>query len=164
MNGSVVSTDKGGTLVKSTMGRFKEVFWLAGTFLATFLVALLVFGSDLSFWNTPIDINIHDTYFVFDGAVFSLVLFVFMLFGLYLLRSVGTGFAKADVTLVFIISTVLLMVLLGFFLYGVYDIYTISPHSVTTWGTVFYALLMLWIGLACLLVLSVIYYRKSNSD
>lgn len=64
----------------------KEIYWFLGTLLFTFLGYGLFFGFGSLGEQTMMDVNIHDTYYVFN-ATHALVPFAIVIFFvIYLIR------------------------------------------------------------------------------
>lgn len=86
----------------------RELYWLLGTVILAGLVGLWIFG-DKSFDPTPVDIQLHDTYYVFPKTLLLTVIFLFLLTTTYLTRVI---YYKLDNRMVNGILTLLLIVAL----------------------------------------------------
>lgn len=86
----------------------KELYWLLGTAILTGLIGLWIFG-DKMFDPTPVDIQLHDTYYVFPKTLLLTVICLFLLTMTYLMRVI---YYKLDNRIVNGILTFLLIVAL----------------------------------------------------
>lgn len=72
----------------------KEFLWFLGTVLTSFLTLVLIFGIDGFKADETIDINIHDTYFVFSNTPFFWFLGALIFFVIYFFRMIRGKFKK----------------------------------------------------------------------
>jgi hypothetical protein len=86
----------------------KELYWIEGILLATFITGALVFGDAL--WDgRPIDIQLHDTYFVFTKTLFLVVVFIVLFVIVYGCRAV---FSSSSIILK-IVMGILVVIVIG---------------------------------------------------
>lgn len=93
----------------------KEIFWLIGTTILVLILNALIFGKDGLKPDATLDINIHDTYFVFANFHFILLLTVLLFFGIYLIRSLCRNFKNLTANLILLISTIILIIIINGF-------------------------------------------------
>ena len=91
----------------------REIYWLLGTLGLGALVILLLFGVDGFQSDSTLDINIHDTYFVFANSHLAVPLLVLLFFGIYLFRAILANFKNLTVNLVLMISIILMIMVFG---------------------------------------------------
>jgi hypothetical protein len=65
----------------------RELYWLLGTVILTGLIGLWIFGDKL-IDSTPIDIQLHDTYYVFPKTYLLTIVFLGLLTTTYLTRGI----------------------------------------------------------------------------
>jgi uncharacterized protein with ParB-like and HNH nuclease domain len=63
----------------------RELQWIIGTILSTLIIGLLIFGDRL-FNGRALDLQLHDTYFIFPKILLLAAIFIFLLLGTYLNR------------------------------------------------------------------------------
>ena len=91
----------------------KETFWLVGTIILVFILHILIFGIGGLKYDSTLDINIHDTYFVITHFHIILLLGVLVFFGIYLIRALGKNFKNLTANLILMISTILMIIILN---------------------------------------------------
>jgi hypothetical protein len=85
----------------------RELYWVLGTVTLTGLIGLWIFG-DKIFNSTPVDIQLHDTYYVFPKTLLLALIFFFLLTTTYLTRGI---YYKLDNKIINGILTVLLIII-----------------------------------------------------
>lgn len=105
------------------------MLWLLGTLVVVLIVNLLIFGIEGLKDSSQLDINVHDTYFVFANIHLVLLLSVSALFLIYLLRTIARNFKNIAANLVLMISTLLLITAL----LGVSSIVESLMEETTSW-------------------------------
>ena len=90
----------------------KETFWLIGIMIFVMILNTLIFGVDgLKSGSTPL--IFHDIYFVIANFHLALFLGVSVISGIYLFRTFSSNFKNLPVNLIFMLSTILLIVILN---------------------------------------------------
>ncbi|RDY61491.1 hypothetical protein [Flagellimonas nanhaiensis] len=112
----------------------REIYWLLGTLGFGFLVILLLFGVDGFRHDSLLDINIHDTYFVFPYFYLAILLFVLLLFGVYLFRTIQASFKNLTANLVLMVALIFMIMVLGGFT-SLLETFS-QPYSTLENGTV----------------------------
>jgi hypothetical protein len=92
----------------------RELYWLLGTVILTGLIGLWIFG-DKIFDSTPVDIQLHDTYYVFPKTLLLTVIFIGLLTTTYLTR--GIYFKLNNKIINGILTILLLIILVGQIMY-----------------------------------------------
>jgi hypothetical protein len=98
----------------------KELYWLLGTISLTLTIGLVIFGDKL-FNGRPLDLQIHDTYFIFPKILFLTVIFICLLGGMYLNRAIYNKWDNRAVSiLVAILLTFIVIRLISYsdWIYG----------------------------------------------
>jgi hypothetical protein len=86
----------------------KEIYWTVGTAIVTGIIGLLLFNGRL--WGgQPIEVQLHDTYLVFSKQSMLAIIFLILLTGCYLTRTI---YYKLDNKIVIGLLTFLLVALL----------------------------------------------------
>jgi hypothetical protein len=85
----------------------KELYWVFGAGLLTGIIALSIFGYRV-FDPTPIDIQLHDTYFVFPKSFLLTIIFIGLLTASYITRGI---YFKLDNKIINGILALLLLVI-----------------------------------------------------
>lgn len=88
------------------------MYWFIGTIVLILILNFIFFGSDAFSADTTIDLNIHDTYFVIANMYFVLPLSIFLIFGIYLVRTLRSNFENLTVNIILIISITLLILVI----------------------------------------------------
>jgi hypothetical protein len=65
----------------------KELYWALGIICLTQIAGFVIFGGKL-FNGRLLDLQIHDTYFIFPKYFFLAAVFIFLLVGMYLNRAI----------------------------------------------------------------------------
>lgn len=65
----------------------RELYWIIGTILSTLIIGLLIFGDRL-FNGRALDLQVHDSYFIFPKILFLTAIFIVLLLGMYLNRGI----------------------------------------------------------------------------
>jgi len=107
--------------------RRKEIYWLVGTIGFVLIMTLAIFGLDGFQTNSTLDINIHDTYFVIAHFHLVILLFVFVFFTVYLIRTIKRNFKNITANLILMITIVVLILVL-FKIIGMLDFF-IAPNG-----------------------------------
>ena len=92
----------------------KELYWIIGTILLTLTIALFIFGAKL-FNGQFLDLQLHDTYFIFPKTLFVTAIFIFLLVGMYLNRGIFNKLENKAVSI--LVTIVLIFILVGLFRY-----------------------------------------------
>ena len=90
----------------------KEIFWLIGTLIICFLIHFSLDGFDSFTATSTLDFNVHDSYFVIPNIFFFLLLTSFIVFGVYLVRMLRRNFKNLFANVVFMISSILVILIL----------------------------------------------------
>ena len=85
----------------------RELYWVLGTITLTGLIGLWIFGNKI-FDPTPVDIQLHDTYYVFPKTVLLTTIFIGLLTTTYLTRGI---YYKLNNKIINGILTVLLLII-----------------------------------------------------
>src|SRR5688572_21675433 len=92
----------------------RELYWILGTVLLTLTIGLFIFGDKL-FNGRFLDLQLHDTYFIFPKTLFLTAIFIFLLGGMYFNRGI---YNKLENKVVSVLGTiVLIFILLGLISY-----------------------------------------------
>jgi hypothetical protein len=92
----------------------KEMYWILGTIMLTLTIALFIFGDKL-FNGRLLDLQLHDTYFIFPKTLFVTAIFIFLLIGMYLNRGIFSKLENKAASI--LVTIVLLFILLGIIRY-----------------------------------------------
>jgi hypothetical protein len=92
----------------------RELYWLLGTVILTGLIGLWIFGDKL-IDSTPIDIQLHDTYYVFPKTYLLTIVFLGLLTTTYLTR--GIYFKLNNKIINGILTVLLLIIFVGQIIY-----------------------------------------------
>ncbi len=91
-----------------------EIYWVLGTVILTGAIGLWIFGDQI-LDSTPVDIQLHDTYYVFPKTILLTVIFIGLLTTTYLTR--GIYFKLNNKIINGILTILLLIILLGQIMY-----------------------------------------------
>lgn len=97
----------------------KEFLWFLGAVLTSFLTLVLIFGIDGFKADETIDINIHDTYFVFSNTPFFWFLGALIFFVIYFFRMIRGKFKNVFVGILVLLFCLGLILLLSKIIYVV---------------------------------------------
>src|SRR5690606_34061399 len=86
----------------------KEIIWILGTMFIAFIIGLLCFGDTL-FNGRPLDLQIHDTYYIFPKTFYLIIIWITIILATYIIRGL---YRKSNNRLVNIIITVILTLIL----------------------------------------------------
>ena len=86
----------------------REIYWVFGTVILTGVIGLWIFGDQI-LDTRPIDIQVHDTYYVFPKTILLTVIFIGLLTTTYLVRGI---YFKLNNKVINGILTILLSVIL----------------------------------------------------
>ncbi len=98
----------------------KELYWILGTILVTLIIGLLLFNDKL-FNGRLLDLQVHDTYFVFPKMLFVTAIFTVLLVSMYLNRGIFKGLDNRALSIsLILILTVILIGLINYsnWIYG----------------------------------------------
>jgi hypothetical protein len=124
-----------------------EFYWLLGTIAVTVIIGLLIFENSL-FNGRLLDLQVHDTYFIFPKMLFLTIMFVTLLASTYLIRVIywKVNNRVVNVTLTLVLICVLTRLLIywnwiyayvqdsGFYLFDERtQTERISEFTVTNW-------------------------------
>ena len=87
----------------------REILWLVGTLLVGLVLNIVVFGINVFEASSPIDINVHDTYFIIEDWTLIFVPSILLIVVVYLIRTLVYKFKNLTANLILMISTVLLI-------------------------------------------------------
>ena len=87
-----------------------ELYWIVGTILLTLTIGLLIFGDKL-FNGRLLDLQLHDTYFIFPKTLFVTAIFVFLMGSMYLNRGIYNKLENKVASV--LVTIVLIFILLG---------------------------------------------------
>lgn len=91
----------------------KEIYWILGAIVLSIILTFLLFGiHGFTSSDSTLDINIHDTYYVFAYFHLSIIVLILVFFLVYLSRSIRTSFKNLTANLVLMISTIFLILVL----------------------------------------------------
>lgn len=86
----------------------KELYWILGTISLTILIVLLIFGDKL-FNGRLLELQLHDTYFIFPKFLFVTIIFILLAVGMYLNRGI---YWKMNNKAIGILLTIMLVIIL----------------------------------------------------
>ena len=92
-----------------------EIYWLLGTLGLGAVLMLLLFGVDGFRPDSTLDINVHDTYFVFANSHLAIPLFVLLFFVIYLFRAILANFTNLTANLVLLVALIFMIMVFGRF-------------------------------------------------
>lgn len=86
----------------------KEMIWTTGTMLAAFAIGLVLFGASL-FNGRPLDVQVHDTYYVFPKTFYIISVWVTVIAATYAIRAL---YKRSNNRLVNIVMAAILTLIL----------------------------------------------------
>lgn len=86
----------------------REIYWVLGIVIFTGLIGFWIFGKAI-FDSTQVDIQLHDTYYVFSKTLLLIAIFITLLTSAYLTRGI---YFKLNNKIVNGILTILLLIIL----------------------------------------------------
>lgn len=92
----------------------KETYWILAITTLTGVIGLWIFG-DKILDPTPVDIQFHDTYFVFPKTLLITVIFIVLLTATYLMR--GIYFRLNNKIINSVLTLILLLLFIGQIMY-----------------------------------------------
>ena len=93
----------------------KELYWVLGTISLTLTVGLIIFGDKL-FNGRLLDLQVHDSYFIFHKYLFLTAIFIFLLGGMYLNRGIFNILDNRVVSI--LVAIILTFILIGLISYS----------------------------------------------
>lgn len=63
----------------------REFYWMLGTILLTLIVGAVIFGDNM-FNGYNLELQVHDTYYIFPKSLLMTAIFVFLMISTYLNR------------------------------------------------------------------------------
>jgi hypothetical protein len=106
----------------------KELYWVAAILLSTFITGILVFGEAL--WDgQPVDIQLHDTYFVLTKTLFLAVVFIVLAVVVYGCRAVlsSSGIILKIVAGILVVIVIGTLITLGSAVYWLHQQAAVAP-------------------------------------
>lgn len=91
-----------------------ELYWVFGATILTVAIGLWIFGSKI-FDSTPVDIQLHDTYYVFPKILLFIIIFIGFLTIAHLMR--GIYFKLHNKIINGILTLLLMIVFIGLVMY-----------------------------------------------
>lgn len=88
----------------------KELYWILGTILLTLTIGVIIFGDKL-FNGYLLDLQIHDTYYIFPKYFLLAAIFTFLLIVVYLNRLIYWKFTNRILNI--LTAVILLLLLVG---------------------------------------------------
>ena len=87
---------------------FKEIFWILGATLTTLIIGYILFDDKL-FNGRLLDLQVHDTYYIFPKTFFLVLIGLTLLISIYLIRGL---YWKSNKRFVNVVLTLILAIIL----------------------------------------------------
>lgn len=136
----------------------EELVWL----VCLIIIAYLLFNPELALSFNDIDINIHDTYFIFSGFQILVLITILIIFIVYLFRMLIYNFKNVTVNIIFSIADILQLIIvvaianmLGSFIKTFPQPEEYIYHSTQVYHKLYYALIVTAVILALFEVFTV---------
>lgn len=88
----------------------KEIIYLIVTLLLGYFLNVLFFGKNALSFSQTLDINIYDTYFVFQSVAVVIFIIVLTIFLLYLVRTIWFRFQNNWANIIAVVATIAMLV------------------------------------------------------
>lgn len=88
----------------------KEIIYLIVTLLLGYFLNVLFFGKNAWSFSQTLDINIYDTYFVFQSFAVLIFIIVLTIFLLYLVRTIWFRFQNNWANIIAVVATIAMLV------------------------------------------------------
>lgn len=88
----------------------KEIIYLIVTLLLGYFLNVLFFGKNALIFSQTLDINIYDTYFVFQSVAVVIFIIVLTIFLLYLVRTIWFRFQNNWANIIAVVATIAMLV------------------------------------------------------